>query len=493
MALSSASPFNKYRNDYEVELQMRQAQQTERDCLAKGHIPTLSEKVHLDLKQNDLSEMTGIWEQWRRNSRDSFCTKYGHIAWLIYVHVDDQLLRAITQFWDPSYRCFVFNEVDMTSTIEEYSSLLHIDQMQPHKVYWRAQKTDHRRKLAKMLNITTEEVDQYLKKKGDTECLSWSFLNNYIKKHKKGEQGLLVFALAIYGLVIFPKILGHVEVSIINFFDQVTRNINPAPTIIAETLRSLNYYRRKGEGHFIGCAQLLPIWIKSHFECKVDRFQKSFLSSSCHIREFCESEWPICKRKKEWIAKLRRLISVEVTRRAPWMPRMQVMYKCGDEPWVSLMGPWGRVKDVVCLLKSASKFPVGLEPQDILLESELARRKLEMKMMNMKRRHEAELEEVKKEASRKVQKAFDEQDEWKNKFESSNATCSALVAKIQGMQTITNTLQNKIQLQEQIIQELRSDCNLMETAMEGYKEQYEANRQEYFRMREVGNSYKQDL
>lgn len=108
-------------------------------------------------------------------------------------------------------------------------------------------------------------------------------------------------------------------------------------------------------------------------------------------------------------------------------------------------------------------------------------------MMNMKHRHEAELEEVKKEASRKVQKDFDERDEWKNKFESSNVTCSALVARIQGIQTTTNTLQKRLQLQEHTIQELRSDCNLMEVAMEGYREQYEAGKQEFFRMREVGN------
>ncbi|EOY13886.1 Uncharacterized protein TCM_032599 [Theobroma cacao] len=287
--------------------------------------------------------MVGIWEQWRRAHRDNFQNKYGHIAWLLYVPVDDQMLRAIVQFWDPSYRCFVFNKVDMTPTIEEYSSLLRIDHMQPDKIYWRAQKTGHRRKLAKLLGMTTVEVDQHLKKKGDTECLPWSFLNGYIKKHMEDEQGLLAFAMAIYGLVVFPKVLGHVEVSIIDFFDQVTRSINPAPSILAETFRSLNFCRRKGEGRFIGCAQLLTIWIKSHFECKESKFRKLYLSASCPILEFCESEWPDYKKKEEWVARLRRLMSIEVTWRAPWMPRMQVIYKCGDKPWVPLMGPWGAI------------------------------------------------------------------------------------------------------------------------------------------------------
>ncbi|EOY04333.1 Uncharacterized protein TCM_019620 [Theobroma cacao] len=93
--------------------------------------------------------------------------------------------------------------------------------------------------------------------------------DNYIMKHRDIEQGQLVMALGIYGLVIFPKVLGHIEVGIIDFFQQVINKANPSPSILAETLRSLNYCRRKGEGRFVGCSQLLSIWIASHFECKI--------------------------------------------------------------------------------------------------------------------------------------------------------------------------------------------------------------------------------
>ncbi|EOX93592.1 Uncharacterized protein TCM_002471 [Theobroma cacao] len=427
MASSSAGPLNIYRNDYEIELQMGQIQQEKRDCLTQGHVPILPERVHLDLQQNDFTEMVGIWEQWRRTHRDNFQNKYGHIAWLLYVPVDDQMLRAIVQFWDPSYRCFVFNKVDMTPTIEEYSSLLRIDHMQPDKIYWRAQKTGHRRKLAKLLGMTTVEVDQHLKKKGDTECLPWSFLNGYIKN----------------------------------------------------------------------------TW----------RMNKLYLSASCPILEFCESEWPDCKRKEEWVTRLRSLMSIEVTWRAPWMPRMQVMYKCGDKSWVPLMGPWGaisyapimvrrqfgseqfvpmthqldqleftygepktlkrieeiaqdwkktcrvdqgrvtdevttgyhtwhdqRVKNVIHPPKNPSKHPINPEPQDVLLESELTRKRLEKEMMNMKRRHEDELEEVKKETARKVRVALKERDEWQSKFEEVRVVNSSLLARIQELQSANNAL-----------------------------------------------------
>ncbi|MBA0635730.1 hypothetical protein Godav_029153 [Gossypium davidsonii] len=66
-----------------------------------------------------------------------------------------------------------------------------------------------------------------------------------------------MFALAIYGLIVFPKVLEHVEVAVVDFFEKLRQGINPVPTILAETFRSLNACRKKGEGHFIGCAQLL--------------------------------------------------------------------------------------------------------------------------------------------------------------------------------------------------------------------------------------------
>ncbi|MBA0833873.1 hypothetical protein Goarm_006287 [Gossypium armourianum] len=56
-----------------------------------------------------------------------FRDKFGNVAQLLFVESDDALLKAMVHFWDPTYRCFTFNEVDMVPTIEEYSTLLHCD------------------------------------------------------------------------------------------------------------------------------------------------------------------------------------------------------------------------------------------------------------------------------------------------------------------------------------------------------------------------------
>ncbi|MBA0754615.1 hypothetical protein Gogos_021273 [Gossypium gossypioides] len=60
-----------------------------------------------------------------------------------------------------------------------------------------------------------------------------------------------IFALSIYGLIIFPKTLEHVDEIVTDLFDQLDKRVTPVPAILAETFRSLNACRRTGEGRFI--------------------------------------------------------------------------------------------------------------------------------------------------------------------------------------------------------------------------------------------------
>ncbi|MBA0813507.1 hypothetical protein Gohar_027352, partial [Gossypium harknessii] len=56
-----------------------------------------------------------------------------------------------------------------------------------------------------------------------------------------------VFALSIYGLVIFPKTLVHIDEAVSELFDQLDKRVMPVPVILTETFRSLNACRRAGE------------------------------------------------------------------------------------------------------------------------------------------------------------------------------------------------------------------------------------------------------
>ncbi|MFQ6653250.1 hypothetical protein Gotur_024744 [Gossypium turneri] len=107
-----------------------------------------------------------------------------------------------------------------------------------------------------------------------------------------GDRHLALFTFAVYGLIVFPKALRYMSVELADFLFQIEKGVNPAPTVIVETIISLNFIRRKGDRHFIGCTQFLFVWMKSHFRCLYKHFRQVFIPSTRLIEEFLESEWP---------------------------------------------------------------------------------------------------------------------------------------------------------------------------------------------------------
>ncbi|MBA0755764.1 hypothetical protein Gogos_021563, partial [Gossypium gossypioides] len=115
-----------------------------------------------------------------------------------------------------------------------------------------------------------------------------------------GDRHLLLFTFSVYGLVVFPKALGYVSVELADFLFQIEKGVNPAPAVLVETIISLNFIRSKGNGGFLGCAQLLFVWMKIHFRCLYKRFRQVFVPSTRLIEKFLESEWPPNQSIEEW-------------------------------------------------------------------------------------------------------------------------------------------------------------------------------------------------
>ena len=107
--------------------------------MPKGFVSELPNTVYpkiLEIKR--LGELKTIWDNWTVKRQNAFTTKYGDIALLLLIEVDEQLLKAVILFWDPSYRCFTFNHEDLTLTAEEYTALLRISLPNPNKVFGRS-------------------------------------------------------------------------------------------------------------------------------------------------------------------------------------------------------------------------------------------------------------------------------------------------------------------------------------------------------------------
>ncbi|KAK5840405.1 hypothetical protein PVK06_009305 [Gossypium arboreum] len=169
---------------------------------------------------------------------------YGDLPYLLDIKVDKYLFRGMVQFWNPAYSCFTFGEVDLVPTLEEDTTLLHYPKIQ----------------------VGHSSSQQ----KGDGKCIPLASLRDLILAHLDVKKRVDILALSIYGLLIFPKAIGHIDEAVANLFNRLGKQNTTVPAILAETFRSLSACRRAGEGRFIGCAQLLLIWFHSHF-WKVDK------------------------------------------------------------------------------------------------------------------------------------------------------------------------------------------------------------------------------
>ncbi|MFQ6664025.1 hypothetical protein Gotur_031282, partial [Gossypium turneri] len=153
--------------------------------------------------------------------------------------VEDNAASDVKLLFYSNYGCFTFGKVDLVLTVEEYIALLRCSKVQ-------------------------------IKQKGDSKCIPWNNLKDLSLAHPDTKKKVDVFTLSSYILVVFPKALGHVDEAATDLFDRLDKKVTPVPTILAETFRSLNEYRRTGEVKFIECAQLLLAWFHSHF-WKVDK------------------------------------------------------------------------------------------------------------------------------------------------------------------------------------------------------------------------------
>ncbi|KAK8702205.1 hypothetical protein V6N13_020572 [Hibiscus sabdariffa] len=219
-----------------------------------------------------------------------------------------------------------------------------------------------------------------IKKKGDSHGFPWSSIaeitRTYPDPHKKAH----LLAVAIYELVIFPRILGCIDVAIFDLFDQLEHGINPAPTILAETFISLNACRELEGGRFRGCAPLLMVWIKSHF-WKTSKTVLPGINSMYFspLREFLAKQWDKVDPKK-WVEAFRNLQEQDLVWRAPWLGARSFLYRCYDYHWLMLLGLWGGIRCAPLLVsrqfgsRQFIPFTQGLGDSEFAFELEFKRK-----------------------------------------------------------------------------------------------------------------------
>ncbi|KAG8472692.1 hypothetical protein CXB51_034611 [Gossypium anomalum] len=184
-----------------------------------------------DNASNEFQELRDIWAQWDDEAKQLFYQNYGDLPYLLDIKVDKHLLRAM------GYKAYVRPASLPTFT----------------------------KKLVMIIGMSEQWVVARVQQKGDSRCILWAVLRDLISTYPDVKKRVDVLALSIYGMVIFPKVLGHIDEAVTDLFDRLGKQNTPMPAILAETIRSLSACQRAGEGRFIGCAQLLLVWFHSHF------------------------------------------------------------------------------------------------------------------------------------------------------------------------------------------------------------------------------------
>ncbi|MBA0755238.1 hypothetical protein Gogos_021060 [Gossypium gossypioides] len=104
-----------------------------------------------------------------------------------------------------------------------------------------------------IIGMSEQWVAARIKQKGDSKCIPWKNLKDIILAHPDTKKRVDVFTLSIYGLVFFPKALGHVDEAVTDLLDRLDKRVTPVSAILTKTFRSLNACQRPAEGRFIGC------------------------------------------------------------------------------------------------------------------------------------------------------------------------------------------------------------------------------------------------
>ncbi|XP_040937951.1 uncharacterized protein [Gossypium hirsutum] len=270
----------------------------------------LSGYTRISVTQNNLQELKEIWDQWGNETKQLFYGNYRDLPYLLDVQIDEHLFRALAQFWNPAYSCFTFGEVDLAPTVEEYTALLRCPR---------------------------------IKEKGECKCISWDALKDLILIHPNKAKSVDVFALSLYGLMVFPRALGYVDEATTDLFHRLSKRVTSVPAILAETFRSLGACRKAGAGRFVGCAQLLLAWFYSHFRLIDKVVCRVFFEDYSPLKDIVASIRKVDVPEENWIALLQNLQSKDVKWRAPWMIPGEVLYRCGSFNWVPLLGILGAI------------------------------------------------------------------------------------------------------------------------------------------------------
>ncbi|KAK8672413.1 hypothetical protein V6N13_110785 [Hibiscus sabdariffa] len=145
------------------------------------------------------------------------------------------------------------NGKDLIPTVEEYTELLRIPNVKEGRIYTKPEKACNRFEMfGQLVGRSVQWADGRFSKKGGSLCFPWYSITEIARTYHDPHKKAHILAVAIYGLVLFPRTLGYIDVNVFEVFNQFQYEISPIPAIFAETFLSLNACRQLEGGCFRG-------------------------------------------------------------------------------------------------------------------------------------------------------------------------------------------------------------------------------------------------
>uniref|UniRef100_A0A2N9HE62 DUF7745 domain-containing protein n=1 Tax=Fagus sylvatica TaxID=28930 RepID=A0A2N9HE62_FAGSY len=253
---------------------------------------------------------------------------FGKFPPFMRLPVDRGLLEALASLWDPTHCCFSIGEVDLVPTMEEYAELLQLDRAFSETPVIPIRGPRSNRCFGEVFGLDY--------------CMPFpaKLARDFIAG-KKGWKKFRInaFKIAFAGIFLFPTSAGRIDLGVIPIVFSEGRSIIPA--ILCETVRSLSYCRRQGEGVPMFCTQLLQLWFCSHLR-HFYRLQTPYHFERHTVSQTVDIALPFTGNSRDWASYLLDLPLGEWSWKVTWGPAVWKPWThCALFDGVPLPGVWG--------------------------------------------------------------------------------------------------------------------------------------------------------
>ena len=188
------------------------------------------------------------------------------------VEVSRHLLCAAARFWKPAHHVFRFGRTELTLTLEEVRRICGFSTLMGPTVFMR--RSGYVTILRQLTGLSAQSCEKRLVcVDGPISALRLNYFEEISKKRAAlgDELWLRGFVTRFLGELIFNhgRMTVAIEVAEIALA-VVTRQIDLAPVILAETYHGLNRISHRCR-HFHGCGALVQVWLARHLEIDILR------------------------------------------------------------------------------------------------------------------------------------------------------------------------------------------------------------------------------